>query len=484
LSQSDINKAAHDITQPSVTLRDITTHDIAPHARAGLKVLEDAGFEAWFVGGYVRDALLGRTRGDVDMACSAMWQDTKRVCEAAGFKVYETGTQHGTLTVIVDGLPLEITTFRREEGYSDHRHPDVITFVGSIEEDLARRDFTINALAYHPERGLVDPFGGMDDLRAGIIRCVGNAQLRFSEDALRTLRALRFASQLGFQIEDSTNEALFRYAQDLTMVSGERVRVEVEKMICGQDIRRILLDYIDVLGIVIPELMPMKGFQQRSRYHIYDVLEHTAVVVENTPPEPLVRWAALFHDSGKPDTFTLDDEGVGHMYGHQKVSAVHMKASAKRLHFSRKLEHELNLLILYHDLRPENTRRDISNLFKRLEYSPRLFHTMCHIMRADALGQAPFCHVRVGLTDEIEAHFNRLQDEGVCFSLADLPINGADVKGMGVLEGPLVGAVLEMTLHAVMDEEIEQSREACLDFANDLLVRRARTRRQIAARKK
>ena len=450
---------------------------LAPHAFKCLRILEDAGLEAWFVGGCVRDALLGRERSDVDMACNAVWTVTKRVCEDAGLTVYETGVHHGTLTIIVDGKPVEVTTFRIEEGYTDHRHPDAVKFVGSIEEDLARRDFTINAIAFHPTRGIVDPFGGREDIKAGIIRCVGNAQLRFSEDALRVLRAIRFASQLGFAISEVTENALFRYARDLTMVSGERIKVEVEKMLCGDDVRRVIVDYIDVLGVPMPELMPMKGFDQHARFHIYDVLEHTAVVTASTPPEPLIRWAGLLHDVGKPDTFTLDEEGNGHMYGHQKFSAIHMHSIAKRLHFSRKMEHDLELLILYHDMRPVNSRRDISNLFKRLEYREDLFHQMCNIMRADALGKAEFCHSRVGELDEIEAHFNSLMGQGVCFKLADLPINGADVLAMGVGEGPLVGATLEMTLHAVMDEEIPQTREACLDYANDILIRRARTLR-------
>lgn len=313
-----------------------------------LSYIEDAGFEAWIVGGFVRDALRNVKPHDADIATNAHWQDVKQIALDHDCAVYETGTKHGTITVVHDDYPLEITTYRSDSEYSDHRHPNAVTFVSSITQDLARRDFTINAMAFHPIRGLVDPYDGQDDLHHHIIRCVGNPRQRFQEDALRILRALRFASQLSFSIAIDTENALFEKAATLSHVAGERLSVELEKLLCGKDVRRVLLTYTEILSVMIPQLQVMKGFDQHSRWHIYDVLEHTACVVENTPPKPLVRWAALFHDMGKPDTFFRDKNGIGHMPGHPLASINHLRKAAKDFHFGRKRLHDLELLVRYH----------------------------------------------------------------------------------------------------------------------------------------
>ena len=300
-----------------------------------MSYLEESGFEAWIVGGFVRDALRGVKPHDADIATNARWETVKKISLEHNCHVIETGTKHGTITVINRGYPLEITTFRSETEYEDHRHPRAVTFVSSITEDLARRDFTINAMAFHPVRGLIDPYEGQADLHHHIIRCVGNPTQRFREDALRIVRALRFASQLGFSLAIDTENALFDQASTLSHVAGERLAVELEGMLCGDAIRSVLVTYADILSVIIPQLHVMKGFDQHSRWHIYDVLEHTACVVENTPPKPLVRWAALFHDAGKPDTFFRDKNGIGHMPGHPLASIEHLRKAAKRLHFSR-----------------------------------------------------------------------------------------------------------------------------------------------------
>lgn len=434
-----------------------------------ISCLEEAGFEAWIVGGFVRDALRNVTPHDADIATNARWETVAELARYQGCAVYETGIKHGTVTVVCDNYPLEITTFRSEAPYKDHRHPSAVTFVSSITEDLARRDFTINAMAFHPERGLVDPYNGQKDLQDRIIRCVGSPLQRFEEDALRIVRALRFASQLSFSLAIDTENALFEKAPTLTQVAGERLSVELEGMLCGKNIRKVLVTYAEVLSPILPQLHKMKGFDQHNRWHIYDVLEHTACVVENTPAKPLVRWAALFHDAGKPDTFFRDKNGIGHMPGHPLASIDHLREAAKRFHFSRKKLHDLELLVRYHDDHPKPTRKDVCILFGKLEENDELFHVMCDLMRADALGQAPFSHKRVNTINEVEQIFNGMRDEGACLSAHDLPITGKDLIDLGVPAGPQVGLLLNEVFAAVANEKIEAERNALLTYAQKLI---------------
>lgn len=434
-----------------------------------MSYLEESGFEAWIVGGFVRDALRGVKPHDADIATNARWETVKKISLEHNCRVIETGTKHGTITVINRGYPLEITTFRSETEYEDHRHPRAVTFVSSITEDLARRDFTINAMAFHPVRGLIDPYEGQADLHHHIIRCVGNPTQRFREDALRIVRALRFASQLGFSLAIDTENALFDQASTLSHVAGERLAVELEGMLCGDAIRSVLVTYADILSVIIPQLHVMKGFDQHSRWHIYDVLEHTACVVENTPPKPLVRWAALFHDAGKPDTFFRDKNGIGHMPGHPLASIEHLRKAAKRLHFSRKRLHDLELLVRYHDDHPAPTRQDVRILFAKLEENEQLFHVMCDLMRGDALGQASFSHKRVKTIDEVERIFNEMCSEGACLSVHDLPITGKDIVELGVPEGPQVGLLLSEVFAAVAREEIAVDRDELLTYVEKIM---------------
>lgn len=437
-----------------------------------LKILEEAGYEAWLVGGFVRDTLLGKPSHDFDIATNALPKQSKNILAQKGFAVHETGIKHGTITAILNGIPFEITTYRNDGSYSDKRHPDQVTFVSTIEEDLARRDFTINAIAVHPERGLIDPFGGQKDLSNKTIRCVGKASQRFSEDALRIVRALRFASELNFFLEPETEKDLFTYAYLLKSIAGERLFVETEKLLCGTSCRNILVTYVDVLGVYLPELLPMKGLDQKTKYHIYDVLEHTAHVVQNMPPYPLGRWAGLFHDMGKPDTFFTDANGIGHMYGHPRVSVEHMWIIAKRLRFPKKLAHDLALLVRYHDTRPAPTKKSVRKLFLRMEEKEYLFHAMCDLMRADALSQAPFCHERVALTNEIEELFNDLLAESACFSVKDLPISGKDLLEIGFAQGPQIGRTLTILLNAVLAGDIPAEKEALQKKARSLFEKK------------
>lgn len=437
---------------------------VPAYAEKALDALERAGYESWIVGGYVRDALLGRPCADVDIATAAGWRDTQRVFEERGHRTHETGVAHGTLTAIVDDRPLEITTYRSDGAYSDARHPNRVTFVRSIEEDLARRDFTMNALAYHPARGLLDPYGGADDLASSTIRAVGDPQRRFAEDALRILRACRFASQLGFDIDSDTFNGMLSNKGLLCRISAERITREIDRLLLGEHAGRALVETVDVLAAVLPELVAMKGFDQHTPYHIYDVLEHTAHVVQNVPPYPLARWAALLHDMGKPALFFTDADGVGHFYGHAAVSVMLARAVMGRLALPSAFAARVLKLVERHDDVIEPTPKTVKRALARLDGDTELFHALCDLKRGDALGQAPRCAQRVGAVDQLEAVLANVLAADEAFSLKKLAINGRDVLAFGVPRGPLVGQVLAAALDAVIDERLDNDRASLEAF--------------------
>ncbi len=437
---------------------------VPSYALHTLEVLENAGHEAWVVGGFVRDTLLGRACADIDVATSALWQEAQCALEAAGCRTHETGVKHGTLTAIVDGMPVEVTTYRTDGTYADSRHPTEVRFVRSLKEDLARRDFTMNAIAYHPARGLADPFGGAADLRAGIVRAVGDPLLRFKEDALRILRACRFASQLGFCIEEATYAALLERKSLLRHISAERITHELDALLLGEHVHDALMGTADVLAAVLPELVAMKGFDQRTPYHIYDVLEHTAWVVQRSPATSLSRWAALFHDVGKPAAFFTRADGVGHFYGHQHISEQLARAAFGRLRFSPAFCDKVLTLVRCHDDVIEPAPKAVKRALARLGGDTDLFAALCALKRADALAQAPCCASRAQTADELMRVLDRILAEGAAFSLRDLRVNGRDVLALGVAEGPAVGDVLAAALDAVIDERTENEPEALRNF--------------------
>lgn len=437
------------------------------NAETALRVLEEGGFEAWLVGGCVRDALLGRPCSDIDIASNAHWHDVQRLFENRGFATHETGTAHGTITVIVNSQPFEITTYRCDGSYNDSRHPDSVRFVSSIEEDLARRDFTINAMAYHPDRGLIDPYGGKSDLDHGIIRAVGNPKKRFDEDALRILRACRFSAQLGFAIEEGTYGGMLYNKGLLYKVSAERIVHELDRLLLSDHAGGALTSTVDVLSAVLPELVAMKGFNQHTPYHIYDVLEHTAHVVDGVPPYRLVRWAALFHDMGKPACFFSDDDGTGHFYGHANVSVFIAKGIMSRLKMSPAFAGRVLTLVKRHDEVVEPTPRAVKRMLARLDGDTELFGALCDLKRGDARGQAPQCAGRIELANELERVLRDIQAKGEAFSLKDLAVSGHDAISLGIDQGPAVGAALESALAAVIDERIPNERESLIAFLRE-----------------
>ncbi|HIR42063.1 MAG TPA: HD domain-containing protein [Candidatus Aphodovivens avicola] len=441
---------------------------VPPQARRVIEVLEAAGFEAWCVGGFVRDSLLGRPVSDIDIACSALWPQTEETCLAAGMRVHRTGEKHGTVTVVCDDAAFEVTTFRVDGAYSDARHPDEVRFVRSLKEDLARRDFTINAMAYHPLRGLTDPFGGLEDARRGIIRTVGDPAQRFGEDALRILRACRFSSQLGFSLDGATYQAMLEGKRGLLRVSSERITAELQKLLLGDNVRDALLQTVGVISAVLPELVAMKGFDQCTPYHCHDVLEHTARAVAGTPPYPLVRWAALFHDMGKPAAFFKEPGGRGHFYGHAKISVPLARGIMDRLTFSTAFRDRVLLLVERHDDVFDATPRAVKRALARMGGDVELFRALCDLKRGDASAQAPaYAEERMRRADDLLRVLDGILAEGEAFTLKHLAVNGRDAMDAGIAQGPSVGAALAAALDAVIDEQIPNDRETLLAFLDE-----------------
>lgn len=428
---------------------------------AVLQTLEHAGHEAYAVGGCVRDILMGKAPHDWDVTTSALPQETMALFNHFAIP---TGLQHGTVTVRSGALTCEVTTFRTDGDYPDHRHPAAVTFTRSLREDLARRDLTVNAMAMDMRGTLHDPFDGQADIRRRILRCVGQPEHRFREDALRILRTLRFSATLGFMIEEDTHQALRAQCGDLRYVAAERVREELTKLLCGTDVLRVLLEDPQVLGVVLPEILPCVGFDQHNRHHCYDVWGHTAHAVAAAPPDPVLRWAMLLHDLGKPRCFTLDDQGVGHFHGHHRPSAEMAEAICRRLRFDKATAQRICMLVRYHDRPIPLTEKAIRRAMNQLGVEG--LRQLCAVKRADNLAQHPDYRSRQREIDEGEAIMDALLAKDACFSLKQLAVNGRDMAALG-LQGPAIGQVLQTLLEAVMDGEADNDRAALLALAKE-----------------
>ncbi len=432
---------------------------IPGYALKVISTLEEAGFEAYIVGGCVRDMLMKKDINDIDITTNATPEETKRVFSS--FRTVDTGIKHGTVTVIADHCPVEVTTHRIEEGYSDGRHPDSVAFTRSLREDLARRDFTVNAIAYNPKTGIIDPFDGEYDIKNMIIRCVGNAEKRFTEDSLRILRGLRFSSVLGFTLEADTMNAAIECRHLLKNVSAERIFAELSKMLCGKDIRRVLLTYTEIFEEILPELRGMNGFDQKNFHHIYDVWAHTAAVTASIEPLPHLRFAALLHDCGKPDCFSLDNEGVGHFYKHARKSTDKAECALTRLKSDSFTKSRVMSLIKLHDtpIEPE-----ASVIKKKLnKYGEELFFDLIKLQRADNMGQSPDLSYRQEIYIQIENTAREILESRQCFSLKDLVIKGDDLIRLG-LSGREIGSTLRKLLVAVIEGKAENTKEGLLEY--------------------
>lgn len=437
------------------------TIDIPTGAGLIMRILEEAGYKAYIVGGCVRDSLLGKTPHDWDICTSATPEEVIKILDERGIRVLTTGLKHGTVTAMYGTDQFEITTFRTESGYSDNRHPDTVEFVSDIKADLARRDFTINAMAYNDTEGLIDPYGGRVDLKYGVINCVGNPYERFSEDALRILRAMRFASTYNFGIEEKTSEAIHRSSWRLKNVSAERIRDELCKMLMGDGAIYMLIQYNDVITRIIPELYDCLGFEQNNPYHCYDVYHHIAHAVDNYEGDDIsVKMALLLHDIGKPHCYSEDENG-GHFYGHGVISEDIAEKVLDRLKFDNKTKDEVLELVLFHDSLIAPTFRAVRRWMNKLKHVT--IQQLMAVKKADILA-----HSNAGKhydllkeCDEVLRIAEQVVIENQCFKLKDLAVNGHDVMSFG-FSGKNVGYILDHLLNKVIDGELENDREALM----------------------
>lgn len=427
-----------------------------------LTALEAAGYEAWCVGGCVRDLMLGRAPEDWDVTTNALPEATMALF---GSHAFPTGLRHGTVTVREEHRSVEVTTYRVDGDYHDHRRPDTVVFTPSLEEDLRRRDFTVNAMALSLRGDLRDPFGGQADLKAGVLRCVGKPERRFGEDALRILRGLRFAAVLGFAMDPATAAGIHGHRALLKDIAAERIQVELFKLLCGKDAAAVLREYPDVVGVFWPEILPMVGFDQRNRHHCYDVWEHTLHAVEAVEPEPVLRCAMLLHDVGKPRCFIVDQDGNGHFYGHPEISRELADDMLRRLKCAAAFRETVVRLVEWHDRNIPRTDRGLRRALRALGEED--LRRLILVKRADNLAQAPEYRDTQREIDRAEAILDKLVAADACFSLGQLTVNGRDLAALG-LSGPEIGRTLNALLDKVVDGELPNERTALLEAARKL----------------
>ena len=428
------------------------------YIETAISALERAGYAAYCVGGCVRDSLLGLTPQDYDLCTNALPDQIRQVFSE--YRLVLAGEKHGTVTVVTsDGL-IEITTFRTEGGYTDTRHPDWVRFVPTVEEDLSRRDFTVNAMAYSPSRGFADPFGGRDDLKTGILRCVREPEARFTEDALRILRGIRFAVRYGLQIEPQTKAATLQLTPLLDKLARERVLDELCKLLPHVQVRD-LLEFAPVFCRIFPELEACRGFDQHTHHHAWDVYTHTAYVVQAMPPEPGLRLAALLHDIGKPVSFRLDEHGAGHFPDHAAIGAEMADAALRRLRASNALRTQVMDLIARHmtplEPDPKILRRRLSRY--GTEATLQLL----------ALQEADFAAKGTGQSttrfQDTKALLRQLLAEDSCLGIRDLAVHGRELLALGFPEGPALGQCLNFLLEQVLAERLPNEKDALLEAA-------------------
>ena len=424
-----------------------------------MQALEEAGFQVYAVGGCVRDALLGLTPHDYDLCTDATPAQMHRVF--AGYRLVESGEKHGTVGVILDHQVVEITTFRTEGGYADNRHPDWVRFVPHVEEDLARRDFTVNAMAYSPKTGYVDPYGGQQDLQGRILRAVGCPEQRFTEDALRILRGARFAARFQLTPEPATLEAMFRLAPSMEQLARERVFEELCKLLLwatAEDLCR----FAPIITTVIPELAGQVGFDQRNPHHAFDLFTHTAHVTANTPAELSMRWAGLLHDVGKVPSFFVDEQGRGHFYGHAKPGAAIADEILRRLKAPNALREEVVQLVQLHMTLIVPEKKIVRRWLGKL--GPDMLDKLLTFQAADMQGKGIIEGDELEQFPKLRAIIREILSENACFSLKDLAINGNDLIELG-FQGKEIGNCLNRLLEQVIDEQLPNDRDALLKAA-------------------
>lgn len=433
---------------------------LSPFASEVIARLEENGYQAYAVGGCVRNSLMGLPVYDYDITTSALPNEIKTVF--SDLKTVETGIKHGTVTVLKNKEQIEITTFRTDGKYTDYRHPDNVSFTADLKDDLSRRDFTVNAAAYSEKSGIIDIFGGTEDIKDNILRCVGEAEKRFEEDALRIMRGLRFMAVYGFKPDEKTRMALHRKKHLLKAISPQRISGELSKLLCGKAeyLYYVLTDYWDILAEVIPEIKPCVGFQQKTHYHNKDVWEHTVSAVCNVEPVLYLRLAMLFHDLGKPLCYQFYG-GEGHFKGHASISTEICVKELENLHFDSATSEKVVFLVKRHDM----TMKDDPLIIKKQlnKYGEELFFDLIKVHIADDLAKAEKAQGRIIGYQNAAKTALKIIEQQECFSLKNLALNGNDIIAKGY-KGKEVGDVLKMLLNAVIEGKCNNTKEDLLNY--------------------
>lgn len=422
-----------------------------PEAAAYIvNTLMEHGYEAYIVGGCVRDSILRKEPQDWDITTSATPEQTKALFRRS----IDTGIEHGTVTIMMGNEGYEVTTYRVDGKYEDHRRPSAVTFTASLSEDLKRRDFTINAMAYNDMEGLVDAFDGMGDLEHGVIRCVGIPRERFDEDALRILRAVRFSAQMDFRIAEETRSAITEQAEFLRDISAERIQVELTKLITSGHPERLIDAYeLGITQIVLPEFDAMMQTPQNTPYHCYDVGRHTIEVMKNIEPRPVLRWAALLHDVAKPQCRTTDPEGVDHFYGHPAEGRKLARQVLRRLKLDNDTIRRVERLVEWHDYGLDGTltKRTLRKALNRM--GPDLFEDYRKLRLADMMGQSEYRIAKKKADlEQLEQFYKEIVENRECLSVKELEIDGRRLQELGVKPGPDMGRILNMLLQQVLEQ--------------------------------
>lgn len=426
--------------------------------KAILHTLQEAGYEAYAVGGCIRDSLLGRRPDDWDITTSAKPQETK----ALFGKTIDTGIQHGTVTVMRHGRGYEVTTYRVDGEYEDGRHPKEVTFTASLKEDLRRRDFTVNAMAYNEEDGLVDLFGGRQDLEQKIIRCVGEANERFEEDALRIMRAVRFSAQLGFSIEERTKEAIRGHAERLRQVSAERIQVELTKLVISPnpDFLRIAWE-TGITAVVLPEFDRLMEQPQNNPHHCFSVGEHTLHAMQAVRPDKCLRLAMLLHDVAKPLCLTTDAEGIDHFHGHAQKGERMAAQILKRLRYDNHTTELVSRLVKWHDVAIAPEKKALRRAASRM--GKELFPLILEVKAADLAAQSDYQRTeKREWLERLRGLYEEIEREGDCLTIKDLAVNGRDLIQAGITPGPQLGLALQQLLEIVLEDPEKNTREYLL----------------------
>lgn len=430
-----------------------------------IKILNTHNYEAFIVGGCVRDSVIGLTPHDWDICTNAKPEEIKKCFE--NFNTFDSGIKHGTISVVLDGEVFEVTTYRIDGTYSDNRRPDSVTFTSDITQDLARRDFTINAMAYNEKRGLIDPYGGRNDLSDKIIKCVGNPDFRFNEDALRIIRALRFASVYNFEIDDETAKSIHKNADLLNNIAVERISVELNKLLSGNGAEKILNNYRDVIAVFIPEIKPMFDYNQHTKHHNRDLWHHTIYAVKSIDNTPLLRMSMLLHDIGKPKACKRDEDGTCHFKGHPKYSAEMAENILRRLKYSNDFIETCITLIKYHDVRFNGSKRQLRHVMSAI--GDKNVELLLKIQRADIMAQSDYKHKeKLEKLDLACQTYKEILADKDCFTLKQLKINGNDIKNLGLSEGIKIGKILKILLGLVIEDKIENEKSALIKKAEEI----------------